>query len=161
MTKKVKISLRKSIKTDLEVFFLNQTDKEANFMAAFTSKAPLDKLAYMTKWLDLMANDAINMQTILVEEEVVGHVVKFIMEEAAEITYAINKAFWGRGITTKAVKEFLKIERTRPIYGRVAFDNYGSQKVLEKARFKKVGRNKSYANARGKEVEEYIYKLNE
>jgi [ribosomal protein S5]-alanine N-acetyltransferase len=42
---------------------------------------------------------------------------------------------WGMGIATKALKAFLMKENTRPIFGRVAFDNFGSQKVLEKCNF--------------------------
>ena len=81
------------------------------------------------------------------------------MEGDADITYAISKAYWGKGITTKAVKQFITIEKTRPLFGRVAFDNFGSQKVLENVGFKKIGNNMWFANARGKEIEEYIYRL--
>jgi RimJ/RimL family protein N-acetyltransferase len=49
-----------------------------------------------------------------------------------------RQKFWGQGIATTALKELLKIEQVRPIYGRVAFDNYGSQKVLEKCGFVKI-----------------------
>jgi RimJ/RimL family protein N-acetyltransferase len=53
----------------------------------------------------------------------------------------------------------LKIGKIRPIYRRVAFDNYSSQKVLEKCNFVKIGKEKGFANARQAEIEEYIYKL--
>ncbi|MCG8329724.1 MAG: GNAT family N-acetyltransferase [Chitinophagales bacterium] len=153
------ISLRPSIESDLEVFFVNQSDEEANYLAAFTAKDPNDKEAYLNKWKRLLKEETINMQTILVENEVVGCVVKFVMEGEAEITYAIGKEYWGKGLTTKAVEDFLDIEKTRPIYGRVAYDNFGSQRVLEKTGFEKIGKDKGFANARGKEIEEFIYKL--
>ncbi|MEO8446420.1 MAG: GNAT family protein, partial [bacterium] len=38
-------------------------------------------------------------------------------------------------------------------------DNLGSQKVLEKCGFVKIGTDKGFANARQAEVEEFIYKL--
>lgn len=47
--------------------------------------------------------------------------------------------FWGHGIATKALNEFLAIETIRPIFALVAFDNFGSQKDLEKCSFNKVG----------------------
>jgi hypothetical protein len=50
------------------------------------------------------------------------------MEGDAEITYWIDKKFWGQGVATKALKDLLMIEKTRPVFGRVAFDNLGSQK---------------------------------
>ena len=155
------ISLRSSIESDLEIFFINQSDEEANYLAAFTSKDPNDKEAYLNKWKRLLKDETINMQTILVENEVVGCVVKFVMEGEAEITYAIAKEYWGKGLTTKAVKSFIDIEKTRPIYGRVAYDNFGSQRVLEKTGFERIGKDKGFANARGKEIEEFIYKLGE
>ncbi|MGF7232446.1 GNAT family N-acetyltransferase [Arachidicoccus sp.] len=81
------------------------------------------------------------------------------MEGDTEITYWIDRRFWGKGITTTALKEFLAIEKTRPIFGRVAYDNFGSQRVLEKCGFVRIGTDKGFANARQKEIEESIYKL--
>jgi [ribosomal protein S5]-alanine N-acetyltransferase len=60
-----------------------------------------------------------------------------------------------------ALKNFLKLELTRPIFGRVAFDNKGSQRVLEKCGFIKIGTDKGFANARQAEIEEYIYNLSD
>lgn len=154
------VSLRPSIESDLEVFFLNQTDEEANQMAAFTPEDPSDKEAYFTKWTRLMKDDSIHMQTIIQNEKVVGCVVKFEIEGDAEITYATTKEYWNQGITTEAVKQFLQLEKARPLHGRVAFDNIGSQRILEKAGFEKNRKEKGYANARGKEIEEYVYILN-
>jgi len=47
----------------------------------------------------------------------------------------------------------------RPIFGRTAFDNFASQKVLEKNGFVRIGKDKGFANARQAETEEFIYKL--
>lgn len=155
------VSLRPSIESDLEVFFINQADEEANQMAAFTSENPLDKEAYFTKWKRLMNDDSIHMQTIILDEMVVGCVVKFVIEGDAEITYATAKEYWNQGITTQAVKQFLQLEKARPLHGRVAYDNIGSQRILEKAGFEKDRKEKGYANARGKEIEEFVYILNQ
>lgn len=157
----MKISLRKSIAPDLEVFYENQADEEANFMAAFTSKNPNDKETYINKWTRLMSDDTVHMQTIQLEDRVVGCVVKFVMEGDADITYALANKYWGKGITSEAVRLFLEIEKTRPLFGRVANDNLGSQNILVKSGFKKIGNNTAFANARGMEIEEYIYRLDE
>lgn len=61
------------------------------------------------------------------------------MEGEAEISYWIDKKYWGQGIATAALKVFLETEYTRPLHGRVAFDNFGSQKVLEKYSFVRIG----------------------
>lgn len=77
----------------------------------------------------------------------------------AEITYWIDKGHWGKGIATKALKKFLTIEPARPLFGRTAFDNFASQRVLKKCGFEKIGIDKGFANARGEEIEEFIYRL--
>ncbi|MEO5675833.1 MAG: GNAT family N-acetyltransferase [Chitinophagales bacterium] len=151
--------LRQTEKPDLEFFFQFQLDKEAIFLAAFTPKDPADKEAYLEKYSKHMNDPTINMQTILVDETIAGSIAKFLMEGDAEITYWIDRNFWGKGIATTALKNFLTIENTRPIFGRVAFDNLGSQKVLEKCGFVKIGTDKGFANARQTVIEEFIYKL--
>lgn len=159
--KKNNITLTETEEDDLNSFFQFQLDKEAIYMAAFTPKDPYDKSAYIEKYSKHLADPTINMRTIKVNEEIAGSISKFVLENEAEITYWIDRKFWGQGIATTALKDFLKIEQTRPIYGRVAFDNYGSQKVLEKCGFMKIGMDKGFANARQSEIEEYIYKLSE
>lgn len=153
------ITLTKTEKEDLELFFQFQLDKEANYLAAFTSKDSNDKTAYIEKYSKFLSDPEKNLRTIRVNNEIAGSISKFILENEAEITYWIDRKFWGQGIATAALQNFLKIEKIRPIFGRVAFDNYGSQKVLEKSGFIKIGKDKGFANARQEEIEEYIYKL--
>ncbi|MGV8091072.1 MAG: GNAT family N-acetyltransferase [Mangrovibacterium sp.] len=153
------VTLTKTVKDDLDTFFQFQLDKEANYLAAFTSKDPNDKTAYIDKYTRHLADPTINMWTIKANNEIVGSIAKFVIENDAEITYWIDRKFWGQGIATTALKKFLEIERIRPLYGRVAFDNYGSQKVLEKCGFIRIGKEKGFANARQTEIEEYIYKF--
>jgi [ribosomal protein S5]-alanine N-acetyltransferase len=153
------IILRKTEVADLAFFFVFQLDNEANYLAAFTLKDPTDKTAYLQKYTKLLNDRTINMQTIIVDNSIAGSIAKFEMEGEAEVTYWIDKKFWGKGIATKALKELLKRENRRPVFGRVAFDNFGSQKVLEKCNFVKIGTDKGFANARQAEIEEFIYKL--
>ena len=154
-----KIILRKTEIEDLELFFIFQLDYDANYLAAFTSKDPTDKTAYLEKYTKLLNDRTINMRTIIVDNVIAGSIAKFEMEGKAEIRYWIDKKFWGKGVATKALEDFLIIENRRPIFGRVAFDNFGSQKVLEKCGFVKTGKDKGFANARQTETEEFIYKL--
>jgi [ribosomal protein S5]-alanine N-acetyltransferase len=155
------IILTETKEDDLNAFFQFQLDKEANYLAAFTSKDPNDKTAYIEKYSKHLADPAINMRTIIVNDVIAGSIAKFFMNNDAGITYWIDRKFWGQGIATTALKDFLKIEKIRPIYGRAAFDNYGSHKVLEKCGFVKIGKDKGFANARQAEIEEYIYKLSD
>jgi ribosomal-protein-alanine N-acetyltransferase len=155
------ITLPKTLKEDLETLFQFQLDEEANRLAAFTSKDPSDKAAYIEKYATHLADPTIHMRTIKANGEIVGSIAKFIMHGEAGITYWIDRKFWGSGIATDALREFLKIEHARPIYGATAFDNYGSQKVLEKCGFVRAGTDKGFANARQAEIEEFIYQLSD
>lgn len=154
-----KIILTKTTQEDLYTLFEFQLNEEANYLAAFTSKDPTDKTAYIEKYSKHIADPTIHMCTIKHNNEIVGSIAKFFIENDAEITYWINRNYWGKGIATTALLQFLTIEKIRPIFARTAFDNYGSQKVLEKNGFLKIGRDKGFANARQSEIEEYIYKL--
>lgn len=153
------IKLRKTTIADLEILFQFQTDKDAIHLAAFTPKDPTDKAAYINKYTALLNNPTINNQVILVGDVIVGSIAKFVMHGDNEITYWIDKKFWGQRVATNALKNFLAIEASRPIFGRVAFDNFGSQRVLTNNGFAKIGIDKGFANARQIEIEEFIYKL--
>jgi ribosomal-protein-alanine N-acetyltransferase len=153
------VILRKTELADLEHFFIFQLDPEANYLAAFTAKDQTDKTAYIQKYSKFLNDPTINNQTIIVGDKIVGSIAKFEIEGKAELTYWIDRKFWGNGIATKALANFLKNENMRPIIGRTAFDNFGSQKVLEKCHFVKIGKDKGFANARQAEIEEFIYKL--
>lgn len=155
----LQVQLRQTEKSDLEILFQFQLDEEANYLAAFTSKDPTDKKAYIEKYTKHLDDPRINQQTILVDGIVAGSVAKFMIDGDTEITYWIDKKFWGKGIATTALKTFLTIVETRPVFGRVAFDNIGSQKVLEKCGFTRIGQDKGFANARQAEIEEFIYRL--
>ncbi len=157
--RKLDIKLRPTEISDLNFLFQFQLDKEGGYLAAFMPKDPTDKSAYLNKYTKLLDDPTVNNQTIILDNIIVGSIAKFVMEGDTEITYWIDRKFWGQGIATKALIEFLAIETNRPIFGRVAFDNFGSQKVLEKCGFVKVGSDKGFANARQTEIEEFIYKL--
>ena len=159
MKEKAKIFIRPTEISDLKFFFLFQLDMEAKYLAAFTPEDPANETAYLEKFTKLLNDPTVNMRTILVDETIVGSIAKFEMAGDAEITYWIDRNFWGRGIATTALKIFLTIENIRPVFGRVAFDNFGSQKVLEKCGFVKIGTDRGFANARQAEIEEFIYQL--
>ena len=156
---KLDIKLRPTEISDLDTLFQFQLDKEGGYLAAFMPKDPTDKVGYINKLTKLLDDPTVNNQTIILDNIIVGSIAKFVMEGDTEITYWIGREFWEQGIATKALNKFLTIETFRPIFGRVAFDNFGSQKVLEKCGFEKVGSDKGFANARQTEIEEFIYKL--
>lgn len=153
------ITLTKTTPDDLRCLYQIQLDDDANQMAAFTSESGTDFRLYFEKYSKHLEDPTISMWTIRSEQQIVGSVAKFVITGDAGITYWINKEFWGQGIATKALMQLLQHETIRPIYGYVAFDNSGSQRVLEKCGFRKVGTDRGFAKARQTEIEEFIYRL--
>lgn len=159
MAHNLNLELAPTTIADLDTLFQFQLDEEGGYLAAFMPKDPKDRAAYIDKHTKLMSDPTVNNQTILLDGTIVGSIAKFVIDGDAEITYWIDRSYWGHGIATNALRHFLSLETSRPLFGRVAFDNYGSQKVLEKCGFEKIGSDFGFANARGKEIEEYIYRL--
>ena len=155
-----RVQLREVVEDDLPIFFEQQLDPEANQMAAFTVKDPTNIEAFNAHWSRIMADPSIAIRTIVRDEEVVGHVLSYEVSGKPEVSYWIGKAFWGQGIATLALQEFLlRVNTKRPIYARVAKHNVGSIRVLEKCQFRVIGEKRSHANARGMEIEELVLEL--
>lgn len=153
------LELRQTVSADLETLFRFQLDAEYNHMAAFTPQDATDQAAYLEKWTRLLADPTIHMQSIVYEEALVGSVLIWSLHGEPQIAYGVGRPYWGRGIATQALQQFLELESQRPLYGRVAADNPRSQRVLEHCGFKKKGRERNYANARQAEIEEWVYVL--
>lgn len=153
------IKIRRVIGSDLQIFFEQQLDPDANQMAAFTSKDPADREAFDTKWKKILADKTITIRTILSDDAVAGHVVSHSWFGDPEVSYWIGKEFWGNGIATNALAQLLAELKERPLFARVAKDNIRSIRVLEKCGFIVSGSDKGFANARNEEVEEFIYKI--
>jgi RimJ/RimL family protein N-acetyltransferase len=125
-------------------------------MAAFTAEDPTDRDAFMARWERILGDDTMTAKTVVVGQQVVGHVASFERDGLPEVTYWIGEEHWGRGYATEALSRFLRELNRRPLYARVAKDNKASIRVLGKCGFEVTGREKGYANARGEEIEEFI-----
>jgi RimJ/RimL family protein N-acetyltransferase len=153
------VQLRDIVDSDLPILFEQQLDGVANYMAAFTSADPTDESAFREHWARILPDETIRKKTITVDSEVAGHIASFDQDGKRELTYWIGKQYWGRGVATKALATLLLEEPTRPLYARVAKDNLGSLRVLQKCGFSIVGEDSGFANARGAETEEFILAL--
>ena len=153
------VHLREMEPADLELFYRQQLDPEANYMAAFTAKYPTDKGAFLAKWAKILDDQTIILRTIEVDGLVAGYVVCHHWFGDPEISYWLGTEFWGKGIASEALSAFLEVAAERPLLARVVKDNMGSIRVLEKNGFQRTGEDKGFSNARGEEVEEYIYRL--
>jgi RimJ/RimL family protein N-acetyltransferase len=154
------VQLREVAETDLPIFFEQQLDPVANYMAAFTARDPADREAFLAHWRDVLGDAHTINQTILFDGQVAGNIACYQDELGRpEVAYWIGKPYWGHGIATRALAALLARVRVRPVYARVAKDNLGSLRVLEKGGFAICGEDKGYANARGEDVEEYLLRL--
>jgi RimJ/RimL family protein N-acetyltransferase len=154
-----KIQLRSITDDDLPIFFSQQLDPEANWMAAFTAKDPTDRPAFDAHWQKILADKSIIIRTILYDGRVAGSVLCHSWEGDPEISYWLGRQYWGLGIATHALALFLKIALDRPLYARVAKDNIASIRVLEKNGFTFVSEGRWFSNARGKEISELVWVL--
>ena len=152
-------TLRNVERSDISIFFEQQLDPEANRMAAFVRVDRHDRAAFDAHWQRIMDSTGTVNKTILRGEEVAGCIACFPMEGELEVTYWIGKKHWGKGVATRALKKLLQEITHRPIFARAAKDNIGSIRVLQKCDFKIIGEDKGFAEGRGKETEEYIFRL--
>ncbi len=141
---------------DLDFFFEFRLDEVASHMAAFTHKDPSDRYAFDIHWDRALAMESTLFRTIVCDGEVVGSVGSYVESQLGEpeVTYWIGREYWCKGIATRALQKFLDIQTVRPIFGRFAVDNIGSRRVLEKCGFIPHSNHRSYANARGEDIDE-------
>jgi RimJ/RimL family protein N-acetyltransferase len=128
--------LRDVTPDDLPIFFEHQRDPDANRMADFPAR---EWDAFMTHWrTNVLGNASGRKQTIVVDGQVAGNVVSWEQAGKRLVGYWIGRAYWGQGVATAALTEFLRHETTRPLYAYVAAHNAGSIRVLEKCGFRRV-----------------------
>jgi RimJ/RimL family protein N-acetyltransferase len=117
---------------DLPVLFEQQTDPDAQRMAAFPAR---DREAFMAHWAKLMADKALTLKTIVFDGQVAGYISSWEQDNQRLVAYWIGKNFWGRKIASRALTEFLNIVSARPLFAHVAIHNIASIRVLEKCGF--------------------------
>jgi RimJ/RimL family protein N-acetyltransferase len=157
---KVKNCLLRNVEdSDLIIFYENQQDYDSRYMAAFISKEQDNKERFIAHWSMILNDETKTTKTIIFEDQVVGYVSTFQQSGEQEITYWIGKKYWGKGIATNAVSQFINQLKLRPLYARAAKDNIASIRVLEKCGFSICGNDIGFAYARNKEIEEVIMKL--
>lgn len=153
------ITLRMLADSDLDALFVWESDPRAVEMAAFTRANPSDRSAFDAHYERVRSNPSNTLLAIDDYGEFVGTIGSYTMEGERNVTYWIAPARWGQGLASSALRAFLAIESTRPLYGRVASHNAGSAKVLARAGFVEVGSDTGFAPGLGAEVDERIYRL--
>lgn len=159
MEHQLTIVLRPTAISDLDALFTMHSDPEAVYQAAFTAKDPTDKSAFLAHWNKVLKDSTVTSRTVWLEDEIVGTIQSWLLGDEPNISYWMDRSQWGKGLATVTVKQFLLELDHRPQFARVAFDNKGSQRVLEKCGFQKIGEDLYFANARNAEIKEFIFRL--
>jgi len=149
------VSLRDVKESDLPIFFDQQLDPEATRMAAFPSRA---RDAFMAQWTKSMADETTTLQTIMFDGSVVGNIVCWEQSGQRSVGYWIGREYWGKGIASEALSQFLDHVKLRPLVAHVAKHNSASLRVLQKCGFTISSENKCPGVNDGSD-EEYILTL--
>ena len=153
--------LREVRDEDLAVLFEQWADPVAAHMAAFTAPDQLDRDVFERRSSRLRADETVITRLIVVDDEVAGTIGSWGAPDEREITYWIGRSYWGKGIATAALNAFLTVDPSRPLHARVAYDNVASHRVLETCGFRVVATERSFAQARSGEIEEFVLRLEE
>ena len=95
-----------------------------------------DRDTFDAHWRTRVLGDpSVVVRTVLAGGEVAGTINSFVSNERRLVGYFFGKAYWGKGIATSALREFLKLETRRPLFAFVARQNFASLRVLEKNGF--------------------------
>jgi RimJ/RimL family protein N-acetyltransferase len=146
---------------DLAVLFEQWADPVAAHMAAFTAPDHMDRDAFERRWSRLRADETVINRAIVVDGEVAGTIGSWGGPDEREVTYWIGRSFWGKGVATAALEAFLAVDPVRPLHARVASDNVGSRRVLEKCGFRVIATERGFAEARSAEIEDLVLRLDE
>jgi RimJ/RimL family protein N-acetyltransferase len=148
--------LREVREDDLDVLFEQQREPEAVAMAVFPAR---EREAFDEHWRRVLANDANVVRAIEVDGEVAGNIGSWEQDDRRLVGYWLGRDFWGRGIATAALTEFVQELGVRPLHAWVAASNVGSIRVLEKCGFVQVGSHAEYNDRFSQVVEELLFEL--
>jgi RimJ/RimL family protein N-acetyltransferase len=121
-------------------------------MAVFGAK---EHDAHVEHWARILVNPDSIVRTIELDGEVCGNMMSWSQEGKRFVGYWIDRAKWGRGVGTEALRLFVAELQMRPLYALVVITNIGSQRVLEKAGFIQIDRETSPEGG----IEEFVYRL--
>ena len=155
----VEVALRPIEDSDLDALFELGRDPESVRMAAFVAKDPDDRTAFDAHMAKIRTSPDGTVDAVTVDGRLVGSVGSFVVDGETDVTYWIDRSFWGQGIAGRALALLLESVRVRPVFASAASDNVRSLRVLRRAGFAIVGTEIAFANARNTEIEETILRL--
>jgi RimJ/RimL family protein N-acetyltransferase len=127
-----RVRLRPVEPGDLPRIYEMQLDPESNRMAA---TIPRTREVFDAHWAKVLDNPGVAPRAILLGDELVGVVSCFPLHDRDHVGYWIDRAFWGRGIASRALWLLLEEVATRPLVATATTSNVASLRVLQKCGF--------------------------
>lgn len=127
--------------------------------AASPAEREARKATFLDRWNDMLADETVLARTIVWKGDVAGYVVRAIQRDKPTISSWLGRAYWGKGIATDSVRDFLDLVKERPVYARVAYDNLAALQVLRKLGFTITNHDSFFSEAHGYEIDEIILAL--
>ena len=150
------IQLRPVLADDAALFFEHHL--EVRPLPAGASLADR-KAVFCDRWMQMLADETVLARTIVSKGDVAGYVVCSRQHEQPTISSWLGRKFWGHGIATQALQDFIDLVEERPVYARVAYDNLAALQVLRKTGFAIIGHDSFFSEAHGFEIDEIICAL--
>ena len=156
MTTEDRVRLRNFERDDLPRMFDLELDADSNRMAV---TIPRTRAAFDAHW-EKCLNDPKNVnRAILFDTLFVGKISCFPMDGEDHVGYWIDRAYWGKGIASRALRLLLEEVARRPLIATVATSNLASLRVLQKCGFVVERVELSPASDRYPECEEAVLVL--
>jgi RimJ/RimL family protein N-acetyltransferase len=134
-----------------------QSDPESNRVAV---TIPRTAEAFDAHWAKALEDPgAAVVRAVLLGEAFVGYVCCFPMDGQDHVGYWIDRARWGRGIASRALRLLLREFTKRPLVATAATSNVASLRVLQKCGFVVAQVRLSPASDRYPECEEAVLVL--
>ena len=118
---------------DLDALYEQQSDRAAAELADAPTR---ERPAFDELWAGLRANPDVLIRVIDVDGQVAGYVFTFVRDGERLVGYWLAREFWGQGLATRGLAEFLPLVEERPLRATVARANRASVRVLEKNGFR-------------------------
>jgi RimJ/RimL family protein N-acetyltransferase len=148
-----RVRLRDFERDDLPRMYDLQLDPDSNRMAV---AIPRTKEAFDAHWARCLDNPKNSTRAILFDEVFVGNISCFPIGDEVHVGYWIDRAYWGKGIASRALQLLLAEVTSRPLIATVATSNAASLRVLQKCGFVVERVELSPASDRFPECEEAV-----
>jgi RimJ/RimL family protein N-acetyltransferase len=130
------LRIRLATSADTPALYAFQADPVASEMAAFPSR---DREAFDAHQARVLADPTCLVYVIEVDGGVVGSLVSWDGDGEREVGYVLGRDHWGKGHATEALRAFLAVDTTRPLFAYVALHHEASKRVVTKVGFTQIG----------------------